>query len=111
MAGHSTRIMYVECKSGSGDDGPAWIGRVSFSKTGRTIYFNGMAFQSCGGRGIGANYFEVESGEQYWISGPKKNGQDRHWAGCGPVKIDADVVQEYWQDIRNCQPPKNPNVA
>ena len=54
MAGTKTRIMYIELKSGHHDDGPARIGRVSFSKTGRTIYFKGKAFQSLGGLGIGA---------------------------------------------------------
>ena len=30
--------MYIELKSGHYNTGPAWIGRVAFSKTGRTIY-------------------------------------------------------------------------
>jgi hypothetical protein len=33
------RIMYVELKSGFSDDGPAWIGKVKFSKSGQTVYF------------------------------------------------------------------------
>ena len=111
MSGKTTRVMYVERKSGHSDDGPARIGRVTFSQTGRTIYYNGKSFQSCKGQGIGANYFDVDTGDEYWISGPKKNGQDRHWAGNGPVEIDDDVVEEYWRDIRGCDPPKNPNVA
>jgi hypothetical protein len=52
------------------------------------------------GSGICANYFEVETGEEYWISGPKKNGEDRHWAGSGKVEIDEDVREEYLRDIR-----------
>ena len=51
-------------------------------------------------------YFDVKTGEEYWISGPKKNGQDRHWAGSGPVEIDPDVAEEYWKDIRGCEPAK-----
>jgi hypothetical protein len=31
--------MYIELKTGYQDNGPAWIGRVKFSKTGQTIYF------------------------------------------------------------------------
>lgn len=107
MAGKKTRIMYIELKSGQNDSGPAWIGRVTFSQTGKTIYYRGRAFQSCKGSGIGANYFDVESGEEYWISGPKKNGQDRHWAGGGPIHIDLDVIEEYWRDIRRSEPPKS----
>ena len=108
MSGNATRIMYVERKSGHGDRGPARIGRVSFSATGKTIYYNGQSFQSCKGQGIGANYFDIETGAEYWISGPKKNGQDRHWAGGGAVHIDADVADQYWETIRKCEPPKNP---
>ncbi len=103
-------MMYIERKSGN-DSGPARIGRVTFSKTGRTIYYNGMSFQSCKGQGIGANYFEIDTGDEYWISGPKKNGQDRHWAGSGPIEIDEDVIDEYWRDVRRCQPPKNPKMV
>ncbi len=33
-------LMYIECKSGYNDDGPAWIGYVKTSRTYRTIYFN-----------------------------------------------------------------------
>jgi hypothetical protein len=64
-----------------------------------------------GGQGIGANYFEVETGDEHWVSGPTKNGQDRHWAGGGPVQIDEDVAEEYWNEVRKAVPPKNPLVA
>jgi hypothetical protein len=103
--------MYVEAKSGFSDSGPARICRVSFSKTKRTIYYDGKSFQSCGGQGISGNFFDVETREEYWISGPKKNGQDRHWAGSGVVIIDDEVADEYWDEIRGCDPPKNPTIA
>jgi hypothetical protein len=98
----NSRIMYIELKSGNGhnDRGSARIGRVTFSKSGKSIYYNGLKFQSLKGSGICANYFEVASGDEYWISGCKKNGQDRHWAGGGPVEIDEDVREEYWTEIR-----------
>ena len=82
------------------DNGPARIGRVTFSKTGRTIYYKGKAFRSLKGSGICSNYFDVETREEYWISGPKKNGEDRHWAGSGKVEIDEDVREAYLRDIR-----------
>jgi hypothetical protein len=110
-SGRSPRIMYIERKSGGNDCGPARIGLVTFSKTGRTIYYLGQSFQSCNGQGISGNYFDVESGVEYWISGPKKNGQDRHWAGSGPIEIDDDVIEAYWRDIRCCKPPKKPTLA
>src|SRR5262245_5279115 len=106
MAGNKTRIMYVELKSGHGDRGPARIGRVRFSHSGPTLYYRGEQFRSSSGRGIAGNYFDVRTGEEYWISGPKKNGQDRHWAGSGPVEIDLDVAEEYWWAIRGCESAK-----
>ena len=72
----------------------------------RSVHFNnGVLSPICG------NYFETETRDEYWISGPKKNGQDRHWAGGGPVAIDDDVIEEYWQTIRGCPPPKSSSVA
>jgi hypothetical protein len=38
---------------------------------------------------------DVKTGEEYWVSGVKKNGEDRHWAGKGPVHVDADAREEY----------------
>jgi hypothetical protein len=101
-----SRIMYIELKSGYNDNGPARIGRVTFSKTGKTIYYKGKAFRSLKGSGISANYFDVETGEEYWISGPKKNGEDRHWAGSGKIEIDEDVRDEYLSRIRGMQEKK-----
>src|ERR1700680_3967363 len=46
-----TRIMYVENKSGS-LNGPARIGRVMFSKTGKSISYGGRTFQSLKGSGM-----------------------------------------------------------
>jgi hypothetical protein len=48
--------------------------------------------------GYKANYYDVETGERYWVSGPKRNGQDRLYGGL--VEIDEDVREEYWTEIR-----------
>ena len=104
----ATRIMYVECKVSEDHRGRASIRRVRFSKTGRTIYIGGMGLQSCRGAGIYGNFINPETGIEYWISGPKQNGEDRHWAGGGPVYVEADVQEEYWRDIRKCDPPADP---
>jgi hypothetical protein len=93
------RIMYVELKSGHADNGPAWISRVQYSKSGRSVHFKGRELLSIGGRGIGANFMDVETREEYWVSGPKKNREDRHHAGGGPVEIDDDVRDEYFKLI------------
>lgn len=88
--------MYVELKTGFNDDGPAWIGRVRFSKTGRTLYYRGRRLQSLKGGGrMTANYVDLDNSDEFWISGVKKNGQDRHWAGHGPVDINDDAADEY----------------
>jgi hypothetical protein len=49
--GHKTRIMYVECKAGN-LTGPARIGRVTYSKTGATIYYRGREFRSLRALGL-----------------------------------------------------------
>ena len=91
--------MYIEDKSG-GLTGPARIGGVVFAKTGRTIYYRGKSFQSLKGAGFKANYFDVDTGDPYWISGPKRNGGDGLYGGDALIEIDDDVRDEYWQDIR-----------
>ncbi len=88
-------IRYIELKSGHGDRGPAWIARVRLSRSKTTVYFNGRALKKAKGGGISGNYFDVESGEEFWISGVKKNGEDRHWAGSGIVLVEASAVAEY----------------
>jgi hypothetical protein len=94
-----SRIMYLEDKSG-GLTGPARIGRVTFSKSGKTIYYRGRRFQALGGSGFKANYFDVDSGDPFWISGPRRDGQDALYGGAGNVEIDEDVKNEYWREIR-----------
>jgi len=92
-----SRIMYIERK-GDGISGPAHIGRVTFSKSGRSLYYHGRRFQTLSGSGFKANYFDCESGEHYWFSGCKKRGGDRLYAGT--IEIDADVREEYWNEVR-----------
>ena len=96
-----TKIMYMELKShGPHDDrGEARIGRVTFSKSYKSIHYNGKTFQRAKG-GCG-NYVDVDTGDEYWISGAKKNGTDRYyWAKSAPVLIDEDVREEYWTVVR-----------
>ena len=94
-----SEIKYIELKSGFSDDGPAWIGLTSFSKSGKTIYFNGKAFQTLNGNGISGNYFEIETGDEYWISGVKKNQTDRHKFGGGKIFIEKRILNEYLKII------------
>ena len=97
-----SRIMYIESKSG-GLTGPARIGRVTFSKTGATIYYRGQAFQKRDG--FKSNFFDVETGDSYWISGPRKDGRDALNATHVAPAVDADVHVEYWSMIRGLPVP------
>ena len=89
-----SRIMYVENKSG-GLEGPARIGRVYYSKTGKTLYYKDQRFRSLKGSGFKANYYDVDTGDEYWISGPRKDRNDRLYGGQSGVVIDDDVIDEY----------------
>jgi hypothetical protein len=94
-----SRVMYMECKSGAAT-GQARIGLVLFSKTGSTLRYRDLEFISLKGRGFKANYLETGSGDEYWISGPRKDGQDRLYTSALPVEIDDEVRGEYWSHIR-----------
>ena len=104
------RIRYIECKAG-GLTGDARIGRVTFSQTGRTLYYQGQKFQSLKGKGFKSNYYNVDTGEDYWISGPKRAGGDALYGGSTPIEIDDDVREEYWREIRRQPNRTNERVA
>jgi hypothetical protein len=90
-----TEIKYIELKTGYADNGPAWIGQVEFSKSGKTMYFNNHALKGNGHGGCR----DLETGEIYWVSGVKKNEENRHWAGNGKIMVDKEIVDQYLQII------------
>lgn len=100
-----TEIVYVETETGANHDGKAWIGKCFFSKTGQTIYFNGDVYRK--GKGFSSNYFDIETGDGFWISGVKKNGTDRHKFGKGIIEIDESVIAEYLEIIGETELRKN----
>lgn len=102
-----TKIKYIELKSGFSDNGNAWIGLVSFSKSGKTVYFDGKAFQSLNGMGISGNYYDIESGDEYWISGVKKDMTDRHQFGGGKILVEKRILSDYLQTIGKSELPKS----
>lgn len=106
MGTKKTRIMYMEDKS-AGLNGPARIGRVTFSKSGRSIRYQDRTYLRLGGQGVKANYFDEDTGDHFWISGPRKDGGDRLYSSSTmPVEIDADVHEEYWQQVRELPVPQ-----
>ena len=95
--------MYIGDKSG-GLEGPARIGRVTFSKSRQSLTYAGRELTRAKS-GYKYNYFDIATGACCWISGPKKRGGDRLY-GIGRVDIDDDVRAGYWTHIRN-QPERS----
>lgn len=94
----NSRIMYLEDKS-NGLEGDARIGRVYFSKTGKTLYYQGRRFQSMKGDGFKSNFYDMDNGDEFWISGPRKDRNDRLYGGSRGVEIDEDIKEEYFKLI------------
>ena len=93
-----TRIMYLEDKSGGA---LLRVGRVVFSKSGRTISYAGRTFLRVGS-GYKYNHIDLENGDPFWISGPRRDGADGLYGRVtAPGDVDADVAEEHWRDIRN----------
>ena len=105
MSVKKSRIMYIEQGGGSG--GAGRIGRVTLSKTARTIHYRGRALAALNGGGYKASHYDEEAREEYWISGPRKDGQDTLYPGV--VEIDEDVREEYWIEIR--KQPENAHLS
>jgi hypothetical protein len=93
--GLKRRVMYVENKNGDIDGAPARIGWVTFSKSGLSVYYRGRTLKRLGGQGVSGNHYDEATGEEYWISGVKKNGSNRHWASRIKVQVDEDAQAEY----------------
>jgi len=81
MAIPTKREMYIEQKTDGNrtldDKGRAVIGEVTFSRTGKTLYHGGKTFHRMKKGGIYGNYYCEEDGNEYWITGVKKNGGNR----------------------------------
>lgn len=97
-----SQIVYMELKYADPRECPSHdpvptIGRVTFSKTGKTLYYKKKEFLTLSG-GYKANYLD-ESYCEWWISGCKRDGSDSLTPTI--VHIDPDVRVEYWTSIRN----------
>jgi hypothetical protein len=56
--------------------------------------------------GISGNYIDLESGDEYWISGVKKDMTDRHKFGGGKIYVEKRILSEYLQTIGKTELPK-----
>lgn len=101
------RIILSRAKEGA--SAARRIGRVTFSKSGKSIYYRGRMVQSLKGSGFKANYRDCETGEHYWISGCKKDGTDRLYGGT--IEIDDDIREEYWTEIRKMPESKDVRIV
>lgn len=91
----ASRIMYIEPGGGLARRG-ARVGRVTLSKTGKTLHYAGKSFARRAG--YKTNYFELGTGQSYWLSNCRKDGNDALYPTI--VEIDEDVRAEYWRDVR-----------
>lgn len=60
----------------------------------------GEKFKSLKGMGFKSNYYDVDTGDEFWISGPRKDKNDRLYGGNKGVTIDDDVLVEYKELIK-----------
>jgi len=90
------RIMYVENKSG-GLDGDGRIGWVEMSRTGRSYTYRGRRLLKTKS-GYKYNCVDEVNGDEYWVSGPHRDGADKLYGGT--VQIDDDARAEYWTKVR-----------
>lgn len=94
--GLQRRLMYLENKEGDIDGKRARIGWVEFSRSGRSVYYRGRTLASIRGSGVTGNFRDVETNEEYWVSGVKRDGKDAlHWQGHIAVVVDEDAREEY----------------
>ncbi len=90
------RIMYVENKCG-GLDGSGRIGWVELSRSRRSYDYGGRKLAKTGS-GYKYNCIDMENGDTYWVSGPRKDGADKLYGGV--VRIDDDARVAYWTEVR-----------
>ena len=91
------RVMWIEHKL-EGLAGPARIGWVEVKEKGKRLEYQKQVFRSLRGQGYKTNYFDMETSEENWISGCRKDGPDALYNT--DVKIDDDALEEYWINIR-----------
>jgi hypothetical protein len=91
--------MWIEYKGDNkGIVGPARIGWVNVREKGKRLDYGQRRFRTLRGAGFKSNYYDVDTGEHYWISGCRKDGRDALYST--DVEIDDDARDEYWVKIR-----------
>ncbi|WP_203923125.1 hypothetical protein [Rugosimonospora africana] len=94
MAFVAMRLMFVQLKTGYGTDkGPAWISWVRFNRSWKTADWHGKTLHRWAGMSD-ANFYDVETHEEYWLSGPHRNRAATRYSNIRP-EIDDDVRETY----------------
>ena len=92
--GLAQRLLYVGNKDGLIDGARARIGWAGFSRSGRSVLYRGRTLLKA--RGVRGNFLDVETGEEYWVSGVKRRGSNPHPAEAGiAIEIDPDALEAY----------------
>lgn len=86
--------MFVQLKTGYDiDKGPAWISVVRFNRTWRTATWHGKTLRRWPGM-FDANFYDVETEEEYWLSGPHRDGADTRCSSIRPT-VDQEARDAY----------------
>jgi len=87
-------LIFFQVKTGHHTDkGPAWISRVRFNKSWKTAYWHGKTLHRWPGM-FDANFYDVETHEEYWLSGPHRDQSDTRYSNIRP-QMDDDVHEAY----------------
>lgn len=85
--------MFVQLKTGfPTDQGPCWVCRVHFSKSWQSARFHSRSLRR--ENGFEHNFVDLDSGDKWWVSGPKRDRTDARYSTQQPI-IDDDVRREY----------------
>jgi hypothetical protein len=88
------RLMFVQLKTGyDTDKGPAWISNVRFNRSWKTAYWHGKTLHRRPGI-FDANFYDVSTNEEYWLSGPHRDRADTRYSSIRPM-VDDDVREVY----------------
>jgi hypothetical protein len=87
------RVMFVQLKTGyQVDRGPAWISVVHFNRSWKTARWHGKALRRC--QLIDANFYDVETHDEYWLSGPHSDRRDTRYSNIRP-SVDPEAATAY----------------
>jgi hypothetical protein len=87
------RLMFVQLKTGYPlDQGPSWIAWVDFNRSWKTARFQGRELRRF--QGFDANFYDVNTEEWFWLSGPKRDRTDTRY-GPGSTQVEDDAREAY----------------